>query len=533
MNEYRVYKVLVLEDDLTDANLIERQCKKSQFLFKITWATRVSEAIGYLDQQGFDAIVADMNVPDSSGLRTISQLREHCGKSAIIVLTSIDDRMIEKEIFSAGAQDFRKKDELSSVSLGRGIVHAIERQEQVNQIKRLVGRLKKSQKRLTVQSQQLKRKNRRLTKLYRTAREFVDNVSHDLRTPLTVIKDYVSIIRDGMAGSVQAEQMKLLGKVALRTDDLNHMVDDILDASKLESGLLGAWRRTSCTCQLLEHAASLLRERASINGVKLVIDCPQDLPEVYCDCEKAIRVITNLGINAIKHSRSGQTVTIWAKLQPEEGEVRIGITDRGPGIERESLELIFQRFEQLKDQVSSTVQGFGLGLNIAQRLTHINLGKLTVESQVGKGSTFSFTVPLSDPMEVLSRWLALRSGRSSTLRALEIVLDESIPEIDADDFDRFVNCQLRRQDILFRVTTRCWMLIMPIESNEMPMWEQRAERDFVRFNRNRPQGPLPGYSRRFIQHWSPQVSRQHILSEFDQYLSQVAMESERPELTNC
>ncbi|MEW4454468.1 hybrid sensor histidine kinase/response regulator [Bremerella sp. JC817] len=524
--ENRVFHLLVLEDDLADQELIERHFVRSRHNFQLTWATKLAEALAHLKEQPFDAIVSDVNVPDSSGFETIARLREHCGQSAIFVLTSQEDNDVEDEIFGAGAQDYRGKEELSSNSLGRAVVHAIQRQEQVNQNKRLVRRLKRNRMQMNLQAQQLKRKNRRLSKLYRTTREFVDNVSHDLRTPLTVIKDYVSIVRDGMAGPIGEEQKKLLGKVAIRADDLNHMVDDILDASKLEAGLLGAWRRTASVAQIIDHASCGLRERASIKGVELVIDCPQNLPEAYCDCEKAVRVINNLAINAIKHSNAGQSVTIWAKYCPIEGEISIGITDHGPGIEPESLQCIFDRFEQLDDNVSTTVQGFGLGLNIAQRLTLINLGKLSVESKVGEGSTFSFTVPLADPSEVFSRWLDIRSDSNLPLKAIEIAVGDMVTDNDADDFDRFVNCLLRRQDILFRVSKRHWLLVLAIPENDMVHWEERAQRDFVRFNRNRPQGPLPGFTRRLVRQWASKSSARKILGDFDHILRE---EFEMPE----
>lgn len=512
--------VLIVEDDDSDAAMIERQLEQSRFNFHPTFVYTLHQAVEAIKQKAFDAVVADMNLPDCSGIETISKLRA-CGKrSAILAMTSYVSEEIEDDILAAGALDFRTKEELCSDSLARAIVQTVQRQADLNHIKRLVRRLKRNQNLLRDQAQQLKHKNSRLKKLYRTAREFVDNVSHDLRTPLTVIKDYVSILRDGMAGDVNQEQNKLLGKVAIRADDLNHMVDDILDASKLEAGLLGAWRRPASVPQIVANASSLLRERASIKGIELVNHCPDDLPEVYCDSDKAVRVICNLAVNAINHSEAGTKVSLWAKYHPIEAEVVIGVTDEGPGIEKECLEKIFQRFEQLDDEVSSTVKGYGLGLNIAQRLARINLGELGVESEPGKGSTFKFTVPLAEPSEVFWRWLDKRESSPYPLVALELAVGDTVPERDADDFDRYVNCLLRRQDILFRISKRVWLLVMPISEKDLPRWEERASRDFVRFNRNRPAGPLPGYSRRVVCQWSAQITARKIHSEFDRILQQ-------------
>ncbi|PQO28886.1 hybrid sensor histidine kinase/response regulator [Blastopirellula marina] len=513
-----IIKVLILEDDDADARITSRQLQQSRHTFQIKCVSRMDAAMAYLQDGSFDAVIADVHVPDSTGIATISKLRECSKSTAILAITSVASPEIEDEILAAGAQDFRLKEELCGSALARAVVHAIERQNDLNRIKRLVRHLKRSQVQLRDQAQQLKQKNRHLRKLYRTAREFVDNVSHDLRTPLTVIKDYVSIVRDGMAGEVNPEQVKLLGKVTVRADDLNNMVDDILDASKLEAGLLGAWRRPVSIPEVVSHAASLLRERASIKGIELVIDCPQDLPEAYCDSEKAVRVISNLANNAIKFSKPGDTVLLWAKYQPIEAEILIGVTDHGPGIEQDCLVQIFKRFNQLDNNESSAGKGFGLGLSIAQRLTRINLGQLSVKSEVGKGSTFAFTVPLAEPSEVFWRWLEIRNDSPLPLYVNKVSLGETIPKKDADEFDRFMNCLLRRQDLLFRLSDREWLLVLSIPEAEIPRWEERASRDFARFNRNRPQGALPGYSRRVIQQWPARISARRVLSEFDRIL---------------
>jgi len=510
--------VLIVEDDRADEQIIFRQLARSPFSFKMTWVQRLEDALEQLNHQRFHAVVTDIHLPDSSGIETVARLKS-CGKQlAIVVLTSQEQEGIEAEVRLSGAQDFRFKRELADDSLPRAVLHAVQRQRDLNQMKHLAWRLKRKQALLREQAIQLKQKNRRLHKLYRTSREFVDNVSHDLRTPLTVIKDYVSIIREGMAGEVNPEQTKLLGKVALRADDLNHMVDDILDASKLEAGLLSAWRRPVPVRQIVSHAASLLKERAAIHGVQLVIDCPEELPDAYCDIDKAVRVIANLAVNAIKFSKPGQSVTLWGKHCPIEGEIVLGITDQGPGMDAEALSDVFQRFAQLNDNVSSTVKGFGLGLNIAQRLTRINLGEMHVESEVGQGSTFSFSIPLAEPAEVFSRWLQLHQQSSLPIAAMKISVGDTTNARDADDFDRFINCVLRKQDILFRICPRHWMLLLPITEKDIPRWEERVARDFTRFNRNRHQGAPIGYSRRIVRTWPPSTSRRRMQREFERLL---------------
>lgn len=526
----RLLRILILEDDSAEYRLIAKRLSNRRYEFQTTWVRKLGEAIDLLRSQNYDAILTDLSVPDSSGYDTVSKLRSHCGSSPIIVLTSLEDEHVENAVITAGGQDYLVKSDIRGNTISRAIVHAVQRQDSLNRTKRLVRKLKRSQLRLKDQSVQLQRKNKKLRKLYRTAKEFVDNVSHDLRTPLTVIKDYVSIVSGGMAGEINAEQKKLLEKTTLRADDLNHMVDDILDASKLESGLLGAWRRPVSVEKIFNHATCLLSQRASIKGIQLVVEQDQDLPEVYCDSEKAIRVITNLAINAIKHTEPGRKVVVWAKHVPLEAEVRIGITDEGPGIDQESLARIFDRFEQLEDDVKSTVKGFGLGLNIAQRLTRLNLGQLDVESEVGTGSTFSFTIPIAEPNEVFWRWLALKAKSNLPIRMVEIALDDTVTIGAANDFNRFVNCLLRKDDILFRIDDRRWLISLLIAESDVAHWEERADSDFKRFCRNRPQGHLPGFTRRLLREWQRPMSSRKVLTEFNQVLQSEFSNTSREEL---
>lgn len=515
MNLDGTIKVLLLEDDADDHRLITRQLQNQRCHFVIDWEETLEAAVEKLSRRTYDIVLTDLSVPDSVGLPTVSQLRQHCGQSPIIVLTSLDDGDIGSDILAAGAQDYLVKGELGGRMVTRAILHAVQRQESVNEVNALVMELEQSQMLLQEQAELLKKKNRRLRRLYKTAQEFVDNVSHDFRTPLTVIKDYVAIIREGMVGSINEEQEAMLDKVGVRADDLNNMVDDLLDVSKLESGLLGAWRRNVQVKEIVDRVESLLQQRAQVRHVELVVECEGDLPDVYCDAEKVGRVITNLAINAIKFSGEHGKVRLWVEADPTGQQIVVGVTDNGPGIEKKSLEQIFQRFRQLEKPVTSTQKGFGLGLNIAQQLCRLNLGELGVQSQLGKGSTFSFTIPMAVPKEVLRRWLSMHESRTDSLCVLEIVASNNGNSSAVDDFDRFLNCLLRRDDLLFRTGDNRWLLVMVVPKSESGNWGKRAQKEFERTNRNRPLGPLPEYQTKIIRDWDPQEKPEAILQSFE------------------
>ncbi|TWT90847.1 Non-motile and phage-resistance protein [Pseudobythopirellula maris] len=517
-------RVLLLEDDHDFYRLIAHQLNNHRRRFELDRVETLAEAIDKLKLGGYHLVLSDLSVPDSSGFNTIESLRQVCALTPIIVFTGLDDDAIEQQLVEAGAQDYLVKGESNASSLARSIFHAVQRQEAKNRITGLVAQLQESQELLSEQTMLLQKKNRRLKKLYKTAQEFVDNVSHDLRTPLTVIKDYMNLIREGMVGEVNERQQEMLGKACVRADDLNHMVDDLLDVSKLDSGLLGAWRRPVALAKILDHAAATLKQRAEVRGTALEVDCEADLPLAFCDAEKAERVLTNLAVNAIKYSAPGSRVRLWARFDADRDEILVGVTDNGPGIHEDALQEIFERFNQSGGSTDSSGKSYGLGLSIAQRFCRMNLGVIDVESKAGEGSTFKFTLPTAEPTGVLQRWLDLSGVVGSPIRLIEIVAPPEAADQFAE-YDGFLHGQLRRDDLLVENGPGRWLFVIGVAPSEAELWFERAQKDFKRMNRNRFAGPLAPYRTETIRTWEPSSGRETILEDFRDALCGAAAEA--------
>lgn len=238
------------------------------------------------------------------------------------------------------------------------------------------------------------------------AHRVVDDVSHEFRTPLAVIKEFASIISDGLAGPVSDQQEQYLKIMSGAVVDLNHMVEDLLDSSKLRAGRLRVERRPYSVEEIFEAARATLARKASSRSILIEEQVEDGLPRVFADEEKVRRVISNLMTNAIKFSPEGSTIILSATRSEVPGEVRIGVTDRGPGLSEEDIDSLFGRFQQVSTARSVAAKGFGLGLSIAEELTWLNLGKISVESEKGKGATFSFTLPCDDPAIVIDHYFA-------------------------------------------------------------------------------------------------------------------------------
>ncbi len=340
----------------------------------------------------------------------------------------------------------------------------------------------------------LEKKNRHLAELYDTAHQFVDNVSHEFRNPLTTIKGFVSLVHDGLAGEVNNEQREHLEVVLNQVDDLSTMIDDMLDIRKLEVGILVVRRQVCHVADIIEDVRTTLERKAVEREASLEIAIDETLPTVYCDPEKTGRVIINLGENALKFSAEGGHVKLWARCNVDEATVVIGVTDNGPGIAPEDVQAIFERFRQVWGSARASTKGFGLGLNIAKELVHLNLGDITVESEPGKGSTFSFTLPTAELPTLLARYLertACIRDDSCCITLVSAGVEPTVNPAILGKVEEFLQGQLRRTDLLFRPEPNKWLLVAAGSQEEPRHAISRLKNAEAKANRIRPAGELP------------------------------------------
>lgn len=350
----------------------------------------------------------------------------------------------------------------------------------------------------------LRTNNRKLSDLYDTAHQFVDNVSHEFRTPLTVIREFASIMQDGLAGDVSDEQREYLGIIVNRADDLNLIVNDMLDISRLEAGLLGVSRKECRIGDIVEHIRTTLERRAAAGSVNLTIAIDDTLPTVYCDADKIRQVIINLVVNACKFSNEGGGVTLWAHDDLIHSQVVMGVTDKGSGIDPEHARAIFERFKQVGGNIRASTKGFGLGLNIAKELVQLNFGDIGVESELGKGSTFTFTIPTFDPPEILKRLLKCIEHFRNGSSYVSLIAARIDPEADSaleNDVEKFLHGQLRRSDLLFGKLPGRWLLCAAANRKGLDQMMARFAEARIEFNRYRPGDALPEIDYKNIGTW--------------------------------
>jgi signal transduction histidine kinase len=227
-----------------------------------------------------------------------------------------------------------------------------------------------------------------LARLEESRRQMVTDVAHELRTPLTNIRGYLEALRDGVVEPDRRITDSLYEEAML----LTHLVDDLQALSLAEAGQLRLQRQPVALADVVERAVGAFGSRAQAEGVPLQVDLPDDLPLVDVDPQRIGQVLRNLLDNGLTHTPPGGQISVTVCVRASWIEVRV--SDTGSGIAAEDLPHVFERFYRADRSRSRATGGAGLGLAIAKQLVEAHGGRIEVESQVGHGTQFTFTLPV-------------------------------------------------------------------------------------------------------------------------------------------
>lgn len=218
--------------------------------------------------------------------------------------------------------------------------------------------------------------------------DFFSSMSHELRTPLTSIKEGTGLLLEGVGGAITEKQRKLLNILAEESGRLIGVVNSLLDLSKMEAGMMTYAFAPGSLAPLIQRATTEIGPLVEAKKIRLEAKVEDDLPVLKLDSERILQALRNLIGNAVKFTPEGGQVRVTAR--PKGGGVEISVADTGPGIPAESLSTIFEKFRQ----AAPAAKGTGLGLAIVKQIITSHGGQVWAESQVGKGSTFIFVLPV-------------------------------------------------------------------------------------------------------------------------------------------
>jgi len=240
---------------------------------------------------------------------------------------------------------------------------------------------------------EIEEKSRQLEAASRHKSEFLANMSHELRTPLNAVIGFSEVLLQRMFGELNAKQDEYLKDIYASGQHLLSLINDILDLSKIEAGRMELVPAPFHLPTALENAVTLVRERAARHGIALHLDLDPRLDQLVGDERKVKQVVLNLLSNAVKFTPEGGRISL--KARQTDGLVEIAVTDTGVGIAPEDQAAIFEEFRQVGSDETRKQEGTGLGLTLAKKFVELHGGRIWVESKLGTGSTFTFTLPVS------------------------------------------------------------------------------------------------------------------------------------------
>jgi signal transduction histidine kinase/DNA-binding response OmpR family regulator len=239
---------------------------------------------------------------------------------------------------------------------------------------------------------ELEEKSKQLEIASRHKSEFLANMSHELRTPLNAIIGFSDVLLEKMFGDLNARQADYLQDILSSGRHLLDLINDILDISKVEAGRMELERTSFSLAEILEHGLRMIRERAGRHSISLELDVDPNLGLIAADERMVKQVVVNLLSNAVKFTPDKGQIEVSAHRA--EGEVRVSVRDTGVGIAPEDQARIFDEFQQAKHVGLKSVEGTGLGLTLCKKFVELQGGRIWVDSQIGHGSTFTFTIPV-------------------------------------------------------------------------------------------------------------------------------------------
>jgi len=324
----------------------------------------------------FDVLLLDLNLPDSSGLDTLHKMIDSYDLPTVVI-TSTDDRTTAAAAILAGADDYLVKGPLDAKILGQTLSHTVERH-------RFRARLKQM-------AEELRIKNERLEQLDQHKNHMLGMAAHDIRNPLGIILGYAQFLQVDAGPSLSAEHRAFLDAITQSSEFILGLVEQLLDISTIESGKLNIERAPVDLGRLAMSHVELIGILAARKSIRITLECPRESIIVNVDGSKIEQVLSNLTGNAIKFSTPGTSILVRVTATPTRAE--FSVEDEGPGIPRDELNRLFRPFSTTSVRATNGERSTGLGLAIARRIIEGHGGEITVDSEVGKGSTFRVSLP--------------------------------------------------------------------------------------------------------------------------------------------
>lgn len=358
-------RLLVVDDDDDFRLLMKSTLIEEGYL--VDDAPSGEDAITAAHNQQYDIVLLDVKMPGIDGIQTLKILRKEAPNTDYIMITGFQEISLAIECIKLGAKEYLNKP-INTVDFTQRI---------------------RSMLRARMAEQRLKEREE----------EFNSRLLHDIRSPLTTAKSGISFLLKEMAGPLSDQQSEVLNHIRASIEKLSALLIDMIDLSKFESGNVHIEKIPFNLNELIPRVCRRLEIQAKAKKLTLQVTTDPALPTTEVDTEKIEQVITNLIDNAIKYTNEGGSITVTTSTvqRQKDGKpqkfVEIAVSDTGIGISAEELPYVFDKYKEVLTGKTSKKKTTGLGLAISHSIAEAHKGMLTVESELGKGSTFRLLIP--------------------------------------------------------------------------------------------------------------------------------------------
>lgn len=397
--------VLIVDDQAQIRDLLATTLRARDY--RIAEAASGTEALAMLAEEMADLLLLDYKLPDLSGIEVLRQVRERWPHLAVILMTAYGDEDIAIHAIKEHVDGYLRKPFVVETLLSV-VAQTLEHSRSERERQRLVAQLRESNREVIAHYEQLEQANTELRTLDRLKSEFLANIGHELRTPLNSIIGFTELLLQGYSGNVNHDQRRQLSMVLQSGNQLLRVLNDVIELAMLNAGQIELHREYLSIETIIDNVVQEFQPQARKKHLSLITQQAQALPPCYCSREKVRLILVNLVDNAIKFSSSG-TVTIATRLVASHADdgyaetasadepghnILVSVSDQGIGIADDHFEILFDEFRQVDGSLTREYNGTGLGLAISKKLVEMHQGTIGVQSRVGKGSTFYFTLPV-------------------------------------------------------------------------------------------------------------------------------------------
>jgi len=389
-------RILIVDDVPENIKLAANILTNNGYL--VEYATNGEDALDWVENEKFDLVLLDVRMPGMDGFEVCNKIRENKDNDnlPIIFLSAITDKELTIKGLKSGAQDFATKPYNSSELLSRIEIH-IELSDARNKLSNMNQILEDKVKERTLELENamtdLKIAKDKVDERNRLTTAFLANMSHEIRTPLIGILGYSKIILFSELN--EEEKKEYLEYLNLSSNRLIKLIDNLIDISMIDTGQLEITENTFNLHELLNSILEMKKTNAVAKNldIKLDLNLADNEISIDSDQKRVNQCIEILLDNAIKFTAEG-SITLAYKIYKK--EIIFSVKDTGIGISEDSKKIIFERFRQVDSKLNRAYEGSGIGLSILKGLIKLLNGKVWVKSEIGKGSTFYFSIPMGN-----------------------------------------------------------------------------------------------------------------------------------------